>query len=51
MKTWPGMTRWEIDWNGTPWQDDIFNDNEDMWTVWNAIVTLNVVVDIANVID
>jgi hypothetical protein len=37
------LTRWEIDWNGTPWQEDIFDDNEDMRAVRNAIVTLNVV--------
>jgi hypothetical protein len=31
-----------IDWNGTPWQEDIFDDNEDMRAVRNTIVTLNI---------
>jgi hypothetical protein len=38
----PRLSRREIDWNDTPWQEDIFDDNEDMRAVWNAIVTLNV---------
>jgi hypothetical protein len=38
----PTLRRWEIDWNGTPWQEDIFDDNEDMRAVRNTIVTLNV---------
>jgi hypothetical protein len=40
----PTLRRWEIDWNGTPWQKDIF---EDMRAVWNAIVTLNVVLTVS----
>jgi hypothetical protein len=31
--TGPTLRRWEIDWNGTPWQEDIFDDNEDMRVV------------------
>jgi hypothetical protein len=38
----PTLRCWVIDWNGTPWQEDIFDDNEDMWAVRNAIVTLNI---------
>jgi hypothetical protein len=26
----PRLPRWEIYWNDTPWQEDIFDDNEDM---------------------
>jgi hypothetical protein len=36
------LPRREIDWNDTPWQEDIFDDNEDMRAVRNAIVTLNI---------
>jgi hypothetical protein len=36
------LPRQEIDWNDTPWQEDIFYGNEDMRAVRNAIVTLNV---------
>jgi hypothetical protein len=32
----------EIDWNDTPWQEDIFDDNEDMQVVWTDIITINV---------
>jgi hypothetical protein len=38
----PRLSRREIDWNDTPWQEDIFDDNEDIRVVRNAIVTLNV---------
>jgi hypothetical protein len=31
----------EIDWNGTPWQEDVFDDNEDMRAVRNAILMLD----------
>jgi hypothetical protein len=31
----------EMDWNGTPWQEDIFDDNEDMLVVRSAILTPN----------
>jgi hypothetical protein len=31
----------EIDWNDTPWQDDIFKDNEDMQALRTSIVTIN----------
>jgi hypothetical protein len=43
----PTLTRWEIDWNGTPWQEDIFDDNKNMWVVRNAIVTLNVALTVS----
>jgi hypothetical protein len=36
------LTRWEISWNGTPWQEDIFDNNEYMRAVCNTIVTLNI---------
>ena len=39
--TGPTLRRTEIDWNGTPWQEDIFDDNEDMRAARNAILTLN----------
>jgi hypothetical protein len=35
------LPRREIDWNGTPWQDDIFEDNEDMQELQTSIVTIN----------
>jgi hypothetical protein len=35
------LPRREIDWNGTPWQDDIFEDNEDMQELQTGIVTIN----------
>jgi hypothetical protein len=38
----PRLPQREIDWNDTPWQQDIFDNNEDMQAVQNAIVTLNV---------
>jgi hypothetical protein len=31
----------EINWNHTPWQDDIFEDNEDMQALRTSIVTIN----------
>jgi hypothetical protein len=37
----PRLPRREIDWNNTPWQDDIFEDNEDMQTLRTSIVTIN----------
>jgi hypothetical protein len=37
----PRLPRQEIDWNTTPWQDDIFEDNEDMQALWTSIVTIN----------
>jgi hypothetical protein len=43
----PKLTRWEINWNGTPWQEDIFDDNEDMGAVGNAIMTLNVALTVS----
>jgi hypothetical protein len=35
------LPRREIDWNRTPWQDDIFKDNEDMQALRTNIVTIN----------
>jgi hypothetical protein len=43
----PTLRRWEIDWNGTPWQEAIFDDNEDIRAVQNAIVTLNVALTVS----
>jgi hypothetical protein len=37
----PRLPRQEIDWNSTPWQDDIFEDNEDMQAFQTSIVTIN----------
>jgi hypothetical protein len=37
----PRLPQWEIDWNDMAWQDDIFEDNEDMQTLWISIVTIN----------
>jgi hypothetical protein len=31
----------EINWNHTPWQNDIFEDNEDMQALQTSIVTIN----------
>jgi hypothetical protein len=39
--TGPTLRHREIDWNGSPWQEDVFGDNEDMRAVLNAILTLN----------
>jgi hypothetical protein len=33
--------RRDIDWNDTPWEGDIFEDDEDMKEVRRAILTLN----------
>jgi hypothetical protein len=38
----PRLPRREIDWSDTPWQEDIFDDNEDMQVVRRSIVTINV---------
>jgi hypothetical protein len=37
----PRLPRREINWNDTPWQDDIFEDNEDMQALQTSIVTIN----------
>jgi hypothetical protein len=37
----PRLPRREIDWNRSPWQDDIFKDNEDMQALRTSIVTIN----------
>jgi hypothetical protein len=31
----------EINWNRTPWQEDQFEDNEDMQALRTSIVTIN----------
>jgi hypothetical protein len=36
------LPRQEIDWNDTPWQEDIFDDNDDMQAVQTSIITINV---------
>jgi hypothetical protein len=38
------LPRREIDWNDTPWQEDIFGDNEDMQR--SDSVTINVVLTV-----
>jgi hypothetical protein len=35
------LPRREINWNDTPWQDDIFEDNDDMQALRTSIVTIN----------
>jgi hypothetical protein len=35
------LPRREINWNHTPWQEDWFEDNEDMQALWTSIVTIN----------
>jgi hypothetical protein len=35
------LPRLEINWNHTPWQDDISEDNEDMQALRTSIVTIN----------
>jgi hypothetical protein len=37
----PRSPRREINWNGTLWQDDIFEDNEDMQALRTSIVIIN----------
>jgi hypothetical protein len=37
----PRLSRWKINWNCTPWKDDIFEDNEDMQALRTSIVTIN----------
>jgi hypothetical protein len=35
------LPRWSINWNHTPWQEDWFEDNEDMQALRTSIVTIN----------
>jgi hypothetical protein len=44
----PRLPRREIDWKDTPWQEDIFDDNEDMRAVRNAIMTLNITLTVSS---
>jgi hypothetical protein len=37
----PRLPRRSIDWNQTPWQEDWFEDNEDMQVVRTSIITIN----------
>jgi hypothetical protein len=37
----PRLPRWSINWNHTPWQEDWFEDNEDMQALRTSIVTIN----------
>jgi hypothetical protein len=37
----PRLPRGEIDWNDTPWQDDIFEERENMQALRTSIVTIN----------
>jgi hypothetical protein len=32
----PELKRWEIDWRGSPWEEDIFEDDEHMKEVRRA---------------
>jgi hypothetical protein len=38
----------EINWNGTQWEGDIFDDDEDMKEVRQAILTLNQAITVNN---
>jgi hypothetical protein len=38
----------DIDWNGTPWEGDIFEDDEDMKDISRAIFTLNQAFTVSN---
>jgi acyl carrier protein phosphodiesterase len=35
------LPRRSINWNHTPWQEDWFEDNEDMQAVRTSIITIN----------
>jgi acyl carrier protein phosphodiesterase len=37
----PRLPRRSINWNHTPWQEDWFEDNEDMQAVRTSIITIN----------
>jgi hypothetical protein len=37
----PRLPRRSINWNHTPWQEDWFEDNEDMQALWTSIITIN----------
>jgi hypothetical protein len=37
----PRLSRRSINWNQTPWQEDWFEDNEDMQALRTSIVTIN----------
>jgi hypothetical protein len=43
----PRLPRREIDWNDTPWKEDIFDDNEDMQAVRTGIITINVALSVS----
>jgi hypothetical protein len=45
------LPRRKINWNGTPWQDDIFEDNEDMQALRTSIVTINHVLMVSLLFD
>jgi acyl carrier protein phosphodiesterase len=37
----PRLPRRSINWNHTPWQEDWFEDNEDMQALRTSIITIN----------
>jgi hypothetical protein len=37
----PRLPRRSINWNHIPWQDNWFDDNEDMQAVWTSIIMIN----------
>jgi hypothetical protein len=41
------LPRQEIDWNNAPWQEDIFDDNEDMQALRTSFVTINVALTVS----
>jgi hypothetical protein len=47
----PRLPQREINWNHTPWHDDIFEDNEDMQALRTSIVTINHVLIVSMFFD
>jgi hypothetical protein len=47
----PRLPHQEINWNSTAWQDDIFEDNEDMQVLRTSIMTINQVLTISLLYD
>jgi hypothetical protein len=43
-----GLKRGEINWNDTPWEEDIFDDDEDMKEVHRTILMLNQAFTVSN---
>jgi hypothetical protein len=41
------LPRQSTNWNHTPWQEDWFEDNEDMLALQTSIVTINTVLTVS----